>query len=96
MLGLPPGDTDPMLDGMSDGEPEFEEPMELVDARARLAQLAHAQGGEALAGEGMRRGAARRAVLGGSGLGWSARAAAGNGPAAQLNQLVASRHCCTC
>ena len=50
MLGLPAGDTDPLLDGMSDGEPDFEEPMELVDARARLAQLVHAQGGEALAG----------------------------------------------
>jgi hypothetical protein len=50
MLGLPPGDTDPLLDDMSDGEPDFEEPMELVDARARLAELVHARGGEALAG----------------------------------------------
>lgn len=51
MLGLPPGDTDPMLDEMSDGEPDFEEPIELVEARARLAELVHAEGTEALMGE---------------------------------------------
>ena len=37
MMGLPPGDTDPMLDGISDSEPDFDEPQELADMRARLA-----------------------------------------------------------
>lgn len=50
MLGLPPGDTDPMLDDMSDEEPKFEEPMELVDARARLAALVAARGADAMSG----------------------------------------------
>jgi len=48
MLGLPAGDTDPMLDDMSDGEPDFDEPIELVEARARLAELAEAQGPAAM------------------------------------------------
>jgi hypothetical protein len=60
MLGLPPGDTDPMLDDMSDGEPDFEEPMEVVDARARLTALAAAQGADAAAAAGERAPPSRR------------------------------------
>lgn len=63
-LGLPPGDTDPAFDDMSDGEWEVpEEPEELVEARKKLAAYS-ARGGEeepvelskarqALAGEGV-------------------------------------------
>ena len=43
-MGLPPGDTDPMLDGISDSEPDFDEPQELADMRARLAALTASQG----------------------------------------------------
>lgn len=46
MLSMPPGDTDPMLDGVSDTEPDLEvEPHELVVARARLAGVVAIQGG---------------------------------------------------
>ncbi len=53
MLGLPPGDTDPQLDGLSDGEPDFDEPMELVESRARLAEAVALQGAAAMLGEAL-------------------------------------------
>lgn len=56
-LGLPPGDTDPALDELSDDEYTFlEDPPELVEARSRLAAYTYRQGEEEPAGGGPRRG----------------------------------------
>lgn len=47
LMGLPPGDSDPTLDDLSDGEWEFEgEPEELVRAREALAHYAGRAGEE--------------------------------------------------
>ena len=51
-LGLPPGDTDPALDELSEDEYTFlEDPPELVEARSRLAAYTYRQGEEEPAGE---------------------------------------------
>ena len=66
-LGLPPGDTDPALDELSDDEYTFlEDPPELVEARSRLAAYTYRQdeeepaGGKPEGGEGYCRGSLQR------------------------------------
>lgn len=52
MLGLPDGDTDPMLDDISDTEVDLdEEPAELIEARKKLAAYTYMQGEEEPAGK---------------------------------------------